>query len=77
MPIIGMEIPARGFHRCVPEDLLKHVQRDTRVGQPGRSGAAESVAGEVGAEACDARVPVGGIPDSRRGEHMSSMAAYR
>lgn len=31
----------------------------------------------LGPEACDARVPIGGIPYSLRGEHMSSVAAYR
>ena len=31
----------------------------------------------LGHEACDARVPIGCIPYSLRGEHTSSVAAYR
>jgi hypothetical protein len=69
VPVIGVHVPAGRFHGCVPEDLLKHVQWHAG-GHPRCSRVAESVTGEIGqAEPCDDRVPVGGIPYDRRGEH--------
>lgn len=59
MSVVGVEIPARGFHRRVPENLLEHMQRDTGVSHPGRARVTEPVAGEIGqAEVRDDLVPV-------------------
>ena len=74
MPVVGVEVDAGGLDGGVPENLLKHMQRDTGVCHPGRSGVPESVPGEVGqAEAGHDLIPVRRVAHGRRGEH----AAFR
>ena len=38
--VVGVQVAAGGLHRGVPEDVLEDVQRDARVGHPGRPGVA-------------------------------------
>lgn len=75
MSVVGVEIPAGGLHRGVPENLLEHVQWDAGVGHPRCTRVAEPVTGEIGqAEVRDDLVPVRRIPHRRCRQHPAAWA---
>lgn len=68
MPVVRVNVSAGGFYGGVPKDVLKHVQRNSGVGKPGRTGVPESVAGQIRqADIDDELIPVGSRrPESER-----------
>ena len=63
-----MEIALGSDQRSVPGDLPEHMDRDTGIGHPGTAGVAEVVTRQMlVAELGDDLVPVGCVPQHRRG----------
>ena len=61
-----LQVTLGGFDRLMPEDLLQHVERDARVGEPRRTRVAEPVTGQIRqTEALDERAPTW-LPGGRR-----------
>lgn len=70
-----MQIALRGDQRAMPGDLPEHMNRDARIGHPGQPGVAQVVAAQVLiAQAGDHLVPIGGIPQHRRGNPAAAGA---
>ncbi len=66
---VWVEIALGGDQRSVPGDLPEHVDRDTGIGHPSKAGVAEVVTAQMlVAELGDDLIPVGCVPQHRRGD---------
>jgi hypothetical protein len=66
---VRVEIALGGDQRSVPGNLPEHMDRDTGIGHPSKAGVAEVVTTQMlVAELGDDLVPVGRIPQHRRGD---------
>jgi hypothetical protein len=66
---IGVRVALGGDQRSVPGDLPEHVDRHTGIGHPGKAGVAQVVSAQMlVTELSDDLVPVGRVPQYRRGD---------